>query len=151
MRDLFRKEFSFEYPETPIFGKEFDNPRMILSEDIKNLPDGWKHSEKTFVSTPLKYIHSDKIGSSISFDFEGTECGIALRYQCDGGRAEITIDGKPYGSTTFFSSYGVELDGYSHFVSGLKKGKHTVTFTVSEQNDESSEGHIVRIGAILIA
>lgn len=150
MRDVFNAEFEFAFPEKPIFGTDFINPVLIPAETL-TLPEGWLLSNRTLWMNPLRYICADKPGTSITFEFEGTACGLYGRIEKDGGKADITIDGKPCGVSCFWDKYalGFDRNSFSLLADGLEYGKHTVTLTVKAEKDEQSEGHVIRIAAFL--
>ena len=150
MRDIFQADFEFTFPEKTVFGTDFLNPRLIPCESIE-LPEGWLLSNRTLWMNPLRYICADKPGTSITFEFEGTACGLYGRIEKDGGKADVTIDGKSYGTANFWDKYalGFDRNSFSMLADELEYGKHTVTLTVKKENEPQSEGHVVCIAAFL--
>lgn len=150
MRDIFRADFEFKFPDEPVFGTDFINPVLIPCETIDYSSD-WTLSHKTLWLNPLKYICADKAGASVTFEFEGTACGLYGRIEKDGGYADVFIDGKRTGMIGFWDKYalGFDRNSFSLFADNLEYGKHTVTITVLENKNEQSEGHVVRIAAFL--
>ena len=152
MRDLFRVDFTFEFPKDHITNVEFPHPVLMPCMDIEKLPEGWGLSGRTLTANQsLHYIFSDIPGASITFEFEGTACGLYIRIEKDGGQARVTIDGKDMGLISFWDRFSPDLDrdGFLHIAEGLKYGKHTFTVTVSDEKKPLSEGHVARIAAFL--
>ena len=67
-----------------------------------------------------------------------------LQSDKDGGMTDIILDGKNMGKLRFHNCCN-----FQHIYGSLTFGKHTITLVVSDQKEEDSEGHTVRIGAFL--
>ncbi len=150
MRELGKFEFEFKFPQEPIYGVEFTNPRIIPAAEL--CAQGWQLSERSMGNIPLKYIFADKPGTQLTIEFEGRTCGLYLRMEKDGCYASVTVDGKPSGTAAFWDKYSLQFDrdNYSMLADALPLGKHTVTITINEEKAEQSEGHVARIGGILV-
>lgn len=154
MRALFKLDFSFDFPEEPISGIDFMHPEFLPCGSMEQLPEGWKVSHRTLTASgALNYVFTDTVGASISYEFEGTNCGLYIRLEKDGGSAEIFIDGQSTGQISFCDRFckDFDRDGFLHLSSGLSYGKHTLTLVVNDNRSEYSEGHVVRIAAFLSA
>lgn len=154
MRGLRKADFSFDFPEEPISGTEFLHPEFLKCSTIEALPDGWGRSTRTLsLNGDMTYIFTDKVGASISYEFEGTSCGLYIRLEKDGGNADLFLDGNSIGEIGFCDRFckDFDRDGFLHLQDGLKYGKHTLTLVVNDKHSEYSEGHVVRIAAFLSA
>jgi len=64
----------------------------------------------------------------------------------DGGKASVTIDGKPAGT---FDEYGPGRDlPFDFSVKGLSAGEHTIRITVLGTHSAESKGAYVNVGGL---
>lgn len=100
------------------------------------------------------YKVSTTPGDSMSIDFEGSGVAILGSWNTDGGRAEVSIDGKPVKTIdTYYVSEAGKFEGnraYLFYVLDLPKGKHTLSFVNEEENNPKSSGHKIYMDKILV-
>ncbi len=151
MRDVFSKEFSFTFPEEPVFGVEFNNPGMIKAEELE-LTHGFKMSKKTLWNSDLHYACGDIPGSYVETEFEGTTVGLYTRFEKDSGTFDLYIDGQFVRNQTTWDKYCNDFDRNAHvqLAENLPFGKHTVKIVVSDKNQPDSEGHVIRVASFLV-
>lgn len=153
MRELFDIDFdTIRLIEKPMYGVEFNNPRIIPCESM-TLPEGWGLSTtRTLWQSDLHYAYSDKPGAALEFEFEGSHCGLYLRIEQDGGYADIYLDGKYLKKTTFWDGAALYFNrnAFDLLADDLEEGKHTVKVVIREDKAEQSEGHVARIAGLLV-
>ncbi len=152
MRDLYRADFTFELPSELRYGVEYNEPRMLLAETLEH-DSNWTLSSRTLWHTPYKYLCGDKAGATLTVEFEGATCGVYGRIEKDGGIMEAKVDGKVVNKVhqcNQASIGGYEYNAFELITEELEHGKHTLELTVLEEKNEGSEGHVCRIGAILV-
>ncbi len=152
MRDLYKVDFGFELPNELLYGIEYSNPHMILAETLEYSED-WTLSNRVLWNTPYKYLCADKPGSSLKLEFEGKTCGVYGRIEKDGGIFEAKVDGKSVKTVHQCNDAavgGYEYNAFELFTDEIEYGKHTLEITVLPEKNPRSEGHVCRIGAILV-
>lgn len=82
--------------------------------------------------------------SSASFTFDGVGVIILGYLGQDGGRADVTLDGKPAGSLDAYIPPRTHDNALWHAF-GLAPGSHTVTITASADHDERSTGSRIEL------
>ncbi len=94
-------------------------------------------------------VVSDQPGDSLTFAFEGTEVDVLYRGGPLSGRLQVSIDGRPSkgGDADLFTAEEGEDSLRQTVVSGLRPGRHTVTFTVALHNNPQSGGNWCSIDA----
>ncbi|MDQ0184057.1 GDSL-type esterase/lipase family protein [Cytobacillus kochii] len=96
-------------------------------------------SAYTHASHPYKgiYWYSEDAGETIKFSFSGTFLGMKVKSHPAGGMLDIYIDGQPV--RTLSTWWPLEKERYLYISSGLEKGIHQVTLTVSKQKSIFNE------------
>ena len=98
-------------------------------------------------------LESDKPGSEVAFDFEGTIIGIYGMLGKDGGDLEWSVDDSPFKHYRYFDEFALTCYRPIPLMldMNLAPGKHRLRVRVSEQRDKRSIGNRVEIGALLYA
>lgn len=118
--------------------------------------EGWSREHPNWSELPgsfrdryrsMPICHADKIGTNLNFEFTGTAIGLFVLAGPDAGMVEFQIDDQEPQT----------VDLYHHFSKGLhyprtvmlddelQFGTHQVKLTVSEKQNENSQGHAIRI------
>ncbi|MBE6704043.1 MAG: hypothetical protein E7583_02155 [Ruminococcaceae bacterium] len=125
---------------------------MIYADEI-DLSDseGWEYQPKTnFSWLGTRYngrIFAKEIGAKLTFEFEGTDIGLATGIGPKMGIISVTVDDR---EPVIIDEYRTSPNPKDRVIAeGLEDTKHTVTIEVIGQN-EKSEGCEFEIGAILI-
>ncbi len=152
MKAISEADFGYTFPEKAISGTDLANPVMLIAKDIPHTDD-WLLSKRTLSGSDLNYITSDKPGAAIEFEFTGTTCGLYCRFEVGTGRADIYLDGKFLHTQSFHDRFCVDFDRNAHvcLFDSIEYKKHTVRIVVSDKAEPTSEGHAVKIAAILYA
>ena len=128
------------------------NAHMVYADEI-DLSDatGWEYQpNKAYSWLGNRYngrIFANELGAKFTFEFEGTELGLASGIGPNMGIVTITID----------DNAPITVDDYRGntnpkdrtIAENLKPGKHTVTFEITGKNEKSG-GYEFEIGAILV-
>jgi lysophospholipase L1-like esterase len=142
-------------PESPLDAKSYVVGRMIRPERaaifrdmvMKN-PD-WSaikgNCRERYVEERL--LCAEKPGAELTLDFEGTAIGAFVLAGPDAGVVDVSIDGGPSQSINLFHRFSTSLHYPRTVMFGaeLSTGKHTLCLRMSEENDDRSEGHALRI------
>jgi sialidase-1 len=103
-------------------------------------------TRKGFVDVPV--LEAEKPGQHLELSFAGSAIGISVVSGPDAGVINYSIDGKMQSPMNLFfephSAY-LHLPQYLLLADGLKKGKHLLKVTISENHHEHSKGNAVRI------
>ena len=93
-------------------------------------------------------------GDSMSIDFDGTGVAILGSWNTDGGKAEISIDGKPVKTIdTYYVAEAGKFEGnraYLFYILDLPAGKHTLSLANLAENNPKSTGHKIYMDKILV-
>ncbi len=145
-------EFGFDMPENTVFGVDYLHPDMDIAKNLP-VPEGWKLSKRTTWYSPMPYLVTDKEGAKLSYEFEGTICGLLQRTEKDSGKMDVYLDGKFWKTVGQWDKYCNDFDRETMAViaDGLPRGKHSIDIVVRGDNEPDSEGHVIRIAAILTA
>jgi len=113
-------------------------------------PTDGKGTREGFVHVPV--LENTAPGASFELSFEGTAVGIAITAGPDAGTISYTIDGKKYAEIDLFTEWSknLHLPWYVMLDDELKKGKHRLVVTVSENRNSSSKGTACRIVHFLV-
>jgi hypothetical protein len=88
-------------------------------------------------------------GSEATLTFEGTGVAIVGRCSQEGGRADVSLDGKKAGTLDAWIPERTHDNDYWH-VTGLANGKHTVRLVTRADADPRSKGKKVRIDGAVV-
>ncbi len=113
-------------------------------------PTDGKNTREGYVRVPV--LEGTTPGASFELRFEGTAVGIAVAAGPDAGTISYTIDGKKYDELDLFTrwSRGLHLPRYVILADQLKKGKHRLVITISENRNNDSAGNACRIVHFLV-
>ena len=93
-------------------------------------------------------------GDSIALEFEGSGIAILGSWNTDGGRAEVSIDGKPVKIIdTYYVAEAGKYEGnraYLFYILDLPEGKHTFSMVNSAENNGKSTAHKLYVEKALI-
>ncbi len=128
------------------------NANMVYADEI-DLSDsfGWEYqSDKGFSWLGKRYngrIFANYIDAEFSFEFEGTELGLATGIGPNMGIISVTVDDR---EPVVIDEYRTSTNPKDRVIAeGLPEGKHKVTIKVTGMNEKSS-GAEFEIGALLI-
>lgn len=115
----------------------------------------WKPSDSTgvragFVNLPV--LEGNKPGNGFDFSFQGTSVGIAVLAGPDAGIINYRVDGGPPQKADLYTrwSKNLHLPWYVLLGDDLKKGKHTVHISISQERNRGTKGNAVRIVYFLV-
>lgn len=91
------------------------------------------------------YTASGAVGSSVTFTVAGTNFVLYRKLDANGGYADVTVDGNPFGSITFYAPQTVYQIPAA--IDELSAGNHTIVLTVSQSQPQGSGGNNVYIDA----
>lgn len=99
------------------------------------------------------YLEAVEPGAKLAFTVEGTCGGAYWMLAKDGGDLLVSVDGGEERSWRAWDHYCLDFNRAAHilFFKDLPAGKHEVVLRVAGTKDEKSEGHAIRIAAILKA
>lgn len=93
-------------------------------------------------------------GDSMAIDFEGTGVAILGSWNTDGGRAEVSIDGKPVKTVdTYYVAEAGKYEGnraYLFYILDLPASKHTLSLVNLAENNVRSTGNKIYMDKILV-
>ena len=144
-------DFEIKAPNEPLGAIVDGSPRMVpLPRDVDC--SGWEVSDKPFANRFPSYIYSDKPGTELAFEFDGTAVGIYNTVERDSGIVEFSIDGGQWYTHSTWDKYALQYSRshYRVMFDSLPEGHHTLRLRVSGEIPEQSEGRFIRIGAILV-
>ncbi len=125
---------------------------MIYADEI-DLTDseGWEYQKnKNYSWLGTRYngrIFAKELGAKLTFEFEGTDIGLATGIGPNMGIITVTVDDR---EPVVIDEYRTSTNPKDRVIAeGLEDGKHTVTIEVTGKNDASG-GYEFEIGAILI-
>lgn len=96
-------------------------------------------------------LESDKPGSEVAFDFEGTTIGLYFMLGKDSSDVEWSVDDSPFTHHSYFDEFALSFvrPVPVFFSDTLSPGKHRLRLRVSDQRDSRSIGNLVQFGALL--
>ena len=128
------------------------NANMLYADEIDlSNSTGWEYQPDTKYSClGMRYngrIFAEGIGSKLTFEFEGTDIGLATGIGPNMGIVSVTVDDR---EPVLLNEYRMYENPWDRIVAqDLPYGKHTVTIEIIGK-DEASNGYSYEIGAILI-
>ncbi|MBR5308577.1 MAG: hypothetical protein IKU43_07385 [Clostridia bacterium] len=139
-------------PENTLASYVTMNANMIYADEI-DLSDseGWEYQPKTNYSWLGKRyngrIFANKLGARLTFEFEGTELGLATGIGPNMGIITVTVDDN---APVVIDEYRTSTNPKDRVIAeNLLPCKHTVTIEVTGKNANSG-GYEFEIGAILV-
>lgn len=114
---------------------------------------GWTKSPETLAQKYPHQLTSEAPGATLDVPFHGSAIGVYWLVAGDGGRIECAVDDGPYRMVSASDAVAVKHKPYPKYVilfDKLSDEKHVLHLKVSDQKDESSTGHWIRIGAFLV-
>ncbi len=140
-------------PEKTLAPTLLKNARMIYADEIDlSNAQGWEYQKGTAYSwLGTRYngrVFAKELGAKFTFEFEGTDIGIASGIGPDMGTVTITVDDR---EPVVFDEYRGNKNPKDRYIAeNLPEGKHTVTVEVTGKN-ASSGGYEYEIGAFLVS
>lgn len=146
----FLKSF-FNIPADTKVGIELSNATLV---DMSNVTTT---CEKVKKKSGEYYLVCDK-GDMFSTSFEGNVFGVVGIIRPNGGRLSCILDSTLSGTMEFWDEYSIRFNlghiGYQFLFTNIERKKHTVTCTVSSQDNssgiEQSSGEIVEVRYFMI-
>lgn len=128
----------------------YPNAAMVLTEGMSN--EEWKLSYASMYNRLPNYIYSEKAGTKLDFEFEGSIIGVYHTIEKDSGNFAYSVDDGTEKICSTWDKYALSFGRacYSILESGLSFGKHTLSIRILAEHEEKSEGNFVRIGAFLV-
>ena len=129
------------------------NARMIYANEIDlSNAEGWEYQPNNAYSwLGSRYngrVFAKELGAKFTFEFEGTDLGIASGIGPNMGIVTITVDDREPVVCDEYRGNTNPKDRY--IVENLPEGKHTVTVEVTGKNEKSG-GYEYEIGAFLVS
>ena len=114
------------------------------------IPNDGVGTRKRYVSVPV--LEGNEAGSVLTFRFQGKGVGICITSGPDAGVVEYEIDGSIRGTKQLHTrwSQSLHLPWYVMLEDELTSGPHTLKLRISDQKDERSKGHAVRVHHFLV-
>jgi len=139
-------DFSKAVTEKILFKNVLEN--CILS--VPNIADGWKKGQwnKRRIED---YIYSDTPGTELETEFSGTALGLFTIIEKASGNILYSIDGGDWKEKQIWDTWALSFDRLAaiRLEESLNPGNHTLKIKISENKAEESEGHSVKIIALL--
>ena len=121
--------------------------RVEETDPAVTLSDGWTASDSGWGWSGGAAVQSTKAGATASFAFSGT----SVRWIGARGRAmgiaSVSVDGGPARQVNLFARPVDEVHTEIITISDLSDGPHTLTITVTGQQDVSAMGNVVVVDA----
>ena len=143
------------------FHGRLGSPAVLFEAKKLVLGDGWRIEEKWrpegnagtrpgFVDVPA--IVAERPGANMKLSFNGIGIGVFVAAGPDTGDIEFRVDENAWQNQTLFTQWspGLHLPWAKMLASELPVGNHTLELRVSQQADERSKGHAIRIIHFLI-
>jgi len=141
-------------PKSYCRGRLVDLREAQVIEGFK-LDPAWRPSDDArtrpgFVDVPV--LVAEQPGASLRFRFTGTAVGIFVAAGPDAGIVEYSIDGRPFQSQDLFTRWSKGLHiPWAHVLDGtLADAGHELVLRVTNEKNEDSQGHAVRIVHLLV-
>jgi hypothetical protein len=94
-----------------------------------------------------RMLCAEKPGAQVTLDFEGTAVGAYLLAGPDAGMVDVSIDGQPAQAVNLYHDFSAQLH-YPRtvmFAADLKPDRHVLHLRVSDEKDQRSSGHALRV------
>ena len=113
-------------------------------------PEGKAGTRPGFVNVPA--LIADSAGATLTLKFKGRGVGVFVAAGPDTGRVEYRIDGGDWQKQELFTQWsaGLHLPWAKMLAAELSEGAHELELRVSQDADDRSQGHAVRIIHFLI-
>ena len=133
-------EASFFVPPVGDGTYQENSPAVVLTGDWTRLTDGQ--------ASGGAYAVSQTEGDTVEFTFNGDSFVLYRRVNTDGGRAQLSIDGHPYGTLEFyFVEQRWQVPAIFDHLGG---GVHTLALHVSSSTHSASTGRRVCVDAFRV-
>ena len=115
-----------------------------------NISESWQPSDDVGTRpnyTDVPFLLSERIGSTLTFNFEGSAVGVVVAAGPDAGTIEYRIDEEDWQQLNLFTrwSHFIHLPWYYTLASELSEDPHILELRISSTKDERSKGHACRI------
>lgn len=137
------------------------SPKEALESKTLMVTSGWKldanwhptdgkSTRPGFVDVPV--LVADQPGATLTYQFSGTAVGLFVAAGPDTGAVEFRVDGGPWSTMDLFTrwSRSLHLPWAKILVPDLPPGEHRLELKNSDQADQKSSGHAVRIVYLLV-
>lgn len=127
------------------------NAHLVTGESAYDLC-GWTYEEKPLCTSPGMKDHgrliAEKPGSTLKFDFTGSDFGLFYGASTNCGKLKIVVDDREQKivDTYLWHTNCKECPVFTK----LNSGKHTVSITLLEDRNQNSTGTVAEIGAFLV-
>lgn len=127
-----------------------DNASMIDAWTLD--APGWTKEEVSLAGRFPHRLSSDKPGTELVIPFHGTGIGLYWLIAPDSGIIEYQIDNGPTETLSSWDKHALKFTraGSRVLTDSLSPGDHVLRIKISDQKDEQSTGHAIRIGAFLV-
>ena len=142
-------------PKEPLDPRHYGKGRFVAPKEAKakagwtlGVP-AWKtlkgRCRGRFAAVPM--LSAEKPGAELALDFTGTAVGAYVLAGPDAGIVEARIDGGPPTRIDLFHRFsrGLHYPRTVVFHADLEPGKHTLTLRTSDEKNNKSIGHAVRV------
>ncbi len=142
-------------PEKPLDANHYGNGRFVSPEDAK-IVRGWKWGIPNWTDLPgskrsrftdIDLLAADDPNAELELKFHGRAVGAYIVAGPDAGIVEASIDDEPFKPFDLFHRYskGLHYPRSVIFAADLKPQDHTLRLRISNDANEQSVGHAMRI------
>lgn len=142
-------DWNIDFKAEPKTVNNLENASLFMASDYAG--DLWKISEDTMMGKNPDYIYSEQVGATLEFDFFGSSFGLYCTFDSNSGDLEFSIDGGEVETVSLWDTFCLSFDRVSCSIlaSELERKSHHIVMKISENKNEKSKGHSIRIGAFL--
>ena len=121
-------------------------------ELLDGTSQGWEKVDSTLCSRYDHYIEASKPGAQLEITFVGRRVGLYLMLAKDSGDLIYSIDGGEDKTLRTWDSYCKSFNRAGGMMLGgeLCEGAHKLVLRVADGKADESEGHAIRIGAVMV-
>ena len=134
---------------------------QLLAGEVASIRDGWTFSEPDWNNIPgskrdrflnIPMLHASQPGATFDLEFTGSAVGLFVVAGPDAGQLQYQIDGEEVQTVDLFHRFskGLHYPRTVMLARDLSPDKHRVTLTVSESQNEASQGNSARIIAFAV-
>ncbi len=127
-----------------------ENARMLDAWSLE--APGWQKEDISLAGRFPHRLFGDQPGSELLIPFHGTGIGLYWLIAPDSGIIEYQIDNGPTETLSSWDKHALKFTraGSRILTDSLPSGDHVLRIKISDQKDDQSTGHAIRIGAFLI-